>query len=114
MKKQIAGTKIGLRNAVVAALFFALLPATALSHGGEEHVTGTVAKVSDNGVSVKTVAGKTVEVGFDPKMTSYERDKHTVGKSDVKVGDRVVIHAMEVNEKLVAHTVELGSSVAKK
>jgi hypothetical protein len=26
----------------------------------------------------------------------------------VKVGDRIVIHAVEVNEKLVAHTVELG------
>jgi hypothetical protein len=33
-------------------------------------------------------------------------------KADIKVGDKVVIHAEEVNEKLTAHTVQLGA-VAK-
>ena len=30
------------------------------------------------------------------------------------VGDRIVIHAVEVNEKLFAHTVELGAAAASK
>jgi hypothetical protein len=33
----------------------------------------------------------------------------------MKVGDKIVIHAMEVNEKLLAHSVELGAAkVAQK
>jgi hypothetical protein len=86
---------------------FALLPTIAIGHGGEEHVIGTVAKISDTSVTVKTTAGKSVDVGFDAK-TTYERAKKPVEKTDIKTGDKVVIHAMEMNEKLVAHTVELG------
>jgi hypothetical protein len=88
----------------------ALLPSIATAHGGEEHVTGTVTKISDTSVTVKTTAGKTVEVGFDAKMTTYERAKQPIQKTDIKVGDRIVIHAMEVNEKLVAHSVEIGTA----
>jgi len=82
----------------------------ATAHGGEEHVTGTVAGISDTSVTVKTMAGKTIEVGFDPKMTTCVRAKQPIQKTDIKAGDRVVIHAMEVNEKLVAHRVEVGAA----
>ena len=96
--------------ALLAILSLALLPTIATAHGGEEHVTGTVSKISDTAVTVKTTAGKTVEVSFDAKMTTYERAKQTIHKTDIKVGDRIVIHAMEVNEKLVAHSVEIGAA----
>jgi hypothetical protein len=95
----------------LAALALALFPLLALAHGGEEHMTGTVAKVSDTAVTVKTTAGKSVDVGFDAK-TTYSRAAKPATKADIKTGDRVVIHAMEVNEKLVAHTVELGAANA--
>jgi hypothetical protein len=95
---------------VLAIVSLALLPTIAIAHGGEEHVTGVVTKISDTSVTVKTTAGKTVEVGFDAKMTTYERAKQPIQKTDIKVGDRIVIHAMEVNEKLVAHTVEIGAA----
>jgi hypothetical protein len=40
-------------------------------------------------------------------MTTYERAKTArSSKTDIKVGDRIVIQAIEVNKKLVAHTVE--------
>src|SRR5579872_1799894 len=104
-------TKLKLQIALLAMLALTLLPAIVSAHGGEEHVIGTVTKVSDTSVTVKTTAGKIVEVGFDAKMTTYTRAKAPAQKSDVKVGDRIVIHAMEVNEKLVAHTVELGAAV---
>jgi hypothetical protein len=103
-------TRFKVQIALVAAAL-ALLPTIVSAHGGEEHVIGTVTKVSDTSVTVKTTAGKIVEVGFDAKMTTYARAKVPTQKSDVKVGDRIVIHAMEVNEKLVAHTVELGAAV---
>lgn len=60
-------------------------------------------------MTVKTTAGKIVEVGFDAK-TTYARAKLPIQKTGVKVGDRIVIHAVEVNEKLVAHTVDLGAA----
>ena len=97
---------------MLAIASLALLPTLATAHGGEEHVTGVVTKISDTSVTVKTTA-KTVEVGFDAKMTTYERAKQPIQKTDIKVGDRIVIHAMEVNEKLVAHTVEIGTAPAK-
>ena len=108
--QSIITTKLKIQIALVAMLALALVPAIVSAHGGEEHVIGTVTKVSDTSVTVKTTAGKIVEVGFDAKMTTYARAKLPTQKSDVKVGDRIVIHAMEVNEKLVAHTVELGAA----
>jgi hypothetical protein len=96
-----------------AVLALALLPTITLAHGGEEHVTGTVTQISDTSVTVKTTTGKTVEVGFDAK-TTYTKAKQTIQKTDIRVGDRIVIHAVEVNEKLVAHTVEIGAAAAAK
>ena len=107
-------TKLKIQVALLAIVSLALLPTIATAHGGEEHVTGTVTKISDISVTVKTTAGKTVEVGFDAKMTTYERSKQPIQKTDIKVGDKIVIHAMEVKEKLVAHSVELGAATAAK
>jgi len=106
-------TKLKIQVAILAIVSLALLPIIARAHGGEEHVTGTVTKISDASVTVKTTAGKTVEVGFDAK-TTYARGKEPLQKTDIKVGDRIVIHAVEVNEKLVAHTVAIGTAVVAK
>jgi hypothetical protein len=106
-------TKAKVHIAILAIVFLALLPTIAAAHGGEEHVTGTVIKISDTSVTVKTTAGKTVEVGFDAK-TTFARAKQPMQKADIKAGDRIVIHAAEVNEKLVAHTVEIGPAAAAK
>ena len=106
-------TRLKFQVAILAIVSLALLPTIATAHGGEEHVTGTVTKISATSVTVKTTAGKTVDVGFDAK-TTYARAKQPIEKTDIKVGDRVVIHAMEMNEKLVAHTVEMGIATAPK
>jgi hypothetical protein len=113
MNMQNITIRLKIQIAFVAILAVALLPTIASAHGGEEHVTGTVTKVSATSVTVKTTDGKTVQVGFDAK-TTYSRADQPVQKTDIKVGDRIVIHAEEVNEKLVAHTVELGAATAAK
>jgi hypothetical protein len=95
----------------VLLLALALTPAIALAHGGLEHFRGTVAKVSDQ--SVTTTTGKTVEVLLDTQ-TTYARADKPIQKSDLKVGDRVVIHAAEKGTTLTAHTVEVGAAAAKK
>ena len=114
MNISINTTKLKVQVALLAIMSLVFLPTIATAHGGEEHVTGTVTKISDTSVTVKTTAGKTVEIGFDAKMTTYERAKQPIQKTDIKVGDRVAIHAMEVDEKLVAHSVELGAAKAAK
>jgi hypothetical protein len=111
MNKQ--GTNIITRlNALAAIAALALLPVIVSAHGGEEHVIGTVTSVSDTSVTVKTTAGKSVTVGFDAK-TTFAHANQPMPKADIKIGDRIVIHAVEVNEKLVAHTVEIGAAGAK-
>lgn len=112
-RHSINTTKFKIHVAIFAIVSLALLPTITTAHGGEEHVTGTVTKISDTSVTVKTTAGKTVEVGFDAK-TTYARAKQPIQKTDITVGDRIVIHAVEVNEKLVAHTVEIGTATAAK
>jgi len=102
-------TKLKTGAALLAILALALLPTIVLAHGGEEHVIGTVTTISDTSVTVKTTAGKLMTVGFDAK-TTFARADQPMPKADIKVGDRVVIHAVEVNEKLVAHTVEIGGA----
>lgn len=97
------------RIAILAIVSLGLSPTISTAHGGEEHVTGTVVKISDTSVTVKTMAGKTVEVVLDAK-TTYARAKQPIQKTDIKAGDRIVIHAIEMNKKLVAHTVEIGTA----
>src|SRR5258705_10271439 len=106
-------TKLKIQVALLAIMSLAFLPTLATAHGGEEHVTGTVTKISDTSVTVKTTAGKTVEVGFDAK-TTYARAKRPIQKTEIKAGDRIVIHGAEVNGKLVGHTVEIGTANAAK
>jgi uncharacterized protein DUF5666 len=90
------------------ALCFVLCATLVLAHGGLEHVMGTIAKVSDGSVTVTTTAGKTVEVLLDAK-TTFARGSQAIQKADLKVGDRVVIHAEKSGDKLIAHTVEIGT-----
>src|ERR1700735_4531669 len=102
-------TRLKRRFAILAIMVMALMPAIASAHGGEEHVIGTVTKVSDTAVSVKTTAGKTVNVGFDAK-TICTRGDQAIRKTDIKVGDRGVIHAEAASEQLVALTAEAGTN----
>jgi hypothetical protein len=101
-----------IRRVLLLALATALLAPIVLAHGGLEHVRGTVAKVSDQSVTVTTTAGKTVEVLLDAQ-TTYARADKPIQKSDLKIGDRVVIHAAEKGTTLTAHTVEVGGAAKK-
>lgn len=85
-----------------------LAAAAAMAHGDEEHVIGTVSKVTANSITVKTTAGKMVTVGVVP-ATTITKGKSSATLADVAVGNRVVIHAKEPTEgTLVADTVELA------
>ncbi len=77
-----------------------LLAPMALAHGGLEHVRGTVAKVSDQSVTVTTTAGKTVEVLLDAadhlrasgQTDSEERPESGRSRSDPRRGEGNYAH----------------------
>jgi hypothetical protein len=69
-----------------------LLTALLFAHNGMEHVMGTVTAVSDSSVTVETVAHKSVTVLLDPSTKFIHNNAQSMPK-DLKVGDRVVIHA---------------------
>jgi hypothetical protein len=104
-------TKLGIHATLLAAL--CLAPAGLLAHGSGKHVRGYVEKLSSESITVKTTAGKIVEAAVGTK-TTYTRGDHAIQKADIRAGDRIVIHATEVNGKLVAHTVQIGTASAGK
>jgi len=90
-----------------------LITAAALAHGDEQHVTGTVASVSKDSITVKTAANAMITVAVVPQ-TTFSKNKSAAKLSDLNVGDRVVIHAKEPAEgKLVADTVQFSTPAAK-
>ena len=95
------------RTAAVVALLFAL-SAMALAHGKETHVMGKVTNISDNSITVETTAKKSVTVDVTDK-TKFEKSGSPVTLKDLKVGDKVVIHADVSGDKLVANEVHFGA-----
>jgi hypothetical protein len=98
---------------IFAILALSLLATLAIAHGGLEHVMGTVVKATDTSITVKTTAGKMIEVNLDSK-TTFAKNSQAIQKTDVKVGDRVVIHAEKSGDKFTAHTVEIGAATPAK
>jgi Cu/Ag efflux protein CusF len=94
-----------------------LLLATALlaseaayAHGKEQHVMGTVTALTDDSITVQTTAKDPVVVYTMPD-TKYEKSGEAASMKDLKAGDRVVIHAAKMNDKLMATEVRFGAVV---
>src|ERR1700756_4856021 len=98
-------------RALILFVCISLAAVAALAHGGEEHVIGTVSKVTSDSITVKTTDNKMVTVGVVP-ATMFMMGKMMMN-GDLKVGDRVVIHAKEPKEgTLVADTVDYSTPKA--
>jgi Domain of unknown function (DUF5666) len=86
-----------------------LLSALLFAHNGMEHVMGTVTAVSGSSVTVETVAHKSVTVLLDPSTKFIHNNAPSLVK-DLKVGDRVVIHAkVDPKKNLVGAEVQWGA-----
>ena len=96
------------RNAVllIAILFVA---GFAIAHQGMHHVLGTVIKISENSITVETREKTTAAVSFGPE-TKFIKNGAAASIKDLKVGDRVVIHARGTEKALQAETVQIGLS----
>ncbi|GAC1659895.1 MAG: hypothetical protein NVS9B15_23480 [Acidobacteriaceae bacterium] len=78
------------------------------AHGNEKHLRGTVTKATDAAITIKTTAGKTVEVAVTPS-TKFMKGAKSITAADIKENDRVVIHAKSNGDKLEAAMVMVGS-----
>lgn len=98
------------RTVAVVALLFTL-SLMALAHGKEKHVMGTVISISDSSITVESTAKKSVAVDVNDK-TKFEKSGSPATLKDLKVGEKVVIHADVSGTKLVANEVHFGTKKA--
>ena len=99
------------RTLAVVTLLFAV-SLMALAHGNEKHVMGTVTSISDTSITVETTAKKSVTVDVGDK-TKFEKSGASATLKDLKVGDKVVVHADVSGDKLVANEVHFGAMKGK-
>ena len=92
----------GLRVAFVLAA----LAAQMIAHGGFDHVIGTVVKVENNVLTVKTAKGN-VDVKLNEK-TEITSNGQKAQVADLKPGSRVVVDVPEGSKDKVAHSVKIG------
>ena len=78
-----------------------------LGHGTDKHVLGTVTKITDSEITVQAQDGSSQVVKIAPD-TSFVKSGASASIRDLKVGDRVVIHAKPVGSDLIAHEVRFG------
>jgi hypothetical protein len=89
----------------VAVLVF--IASFALAHDNDQHVMGTVTAMTDNSITVQTTAKESVIV-YTMSNTKYTNSGAAASMKDLKVGDRVVIHAEKMNDKLMANEVQFA------
>jgi len=99
------------RRTLIAALLISTVSLIAYAHGGMIHVMGTVTALTDKTVTVSTTDKKSIEVLLT-ETTTYENGAKPATRKDLKVGDRVVIHAVKVKDALEAHDVRFSEVTA--
>lgn len=104
MRTKIVGVAL---TAVVAA------GGLALGHEGHEHkVMGKVIAIDDKKIEVEAVDGKKL-TGVLSAHTKYTRGKAAVARTDVKVGERVVVVVAEGKNVQNVKQVLLGAAAAE-
>ena len=96
------------RTVAVVTLLLLVLSIMALAHGNEKHVMGTVTSIAENSITVETTSKKAVTVEVTDK-TKFEKSGSPATLKDLKVGDKVVVHASATGDKLVANEVRFGA-----
>ena len=99
------------RTVAVITLLFAV-SILLLAHGKEKHVMGKVTSTSGNSITVETTSKQSITVEVSDK-TKFEKSDAAATLKDLKVGDKVVIHADASGDKLVANEVHFGAMKGK-
>jgi len=100
------------RRSVSILLLASMLGAAVFAHGGFEHVTGFVKAITASSLTITTTRNETIDVLLTEK-TEFLSNKTKAARSALKIGDRVVVHAMKNKDgKLEAHEVAFSSVTA--
>ena len=81
--------------------------APTFAHGGFDHVRGTVVKVANNVLTVKTAKGA-VDVKLN-NQTELTRNDQKAQLTDLKPGVRVIVDVPEGSKDKIAHSVKIGA-----
>ncbi len=100
-----------MKRVLMALLFVGSLSPLLLAHGNEKHVLGKVTKISDAEITVETKTKEAVTVKIVAE-TKFVKSGEDATWKDLKVGERVAIHAKPVGDTLEAHEVRFGSTKA--
>ena len=92
---------------ILAVLAIVSLATVTFAHGTDKHVLGTVTKITDTEITVETQTKEMQVVKIAPD-TAFVKSGASATLKDLKVGDRVVIHAKPVGNDLIAHEVRFG------
>jgi hypothetical protein len=101
-------------NSILALAALLLGSTLAFAHNGMEHVMETVTAMTANSITVDTVKHQSVTVLINPS-TKFNNNDAAASQNDLKVGDRVVIHAKDnADKKLVGVVVKWGAGNSAK
>src|SRR5215472_13293224 len=96
---------LAFRHTIVILIVIAA-SVSAFAHGGFNHVRGTVVKVANNVLTVKTATGN-VDVKLNNR-TYLIRNDHKAQLADLKLGARVVVDVAENSKDKIAHSIKIG------
>ena len=97
----------------IVLIAISLVAFAALAHGGMEHLKGVITKVDGASITLKSEKGELVVVLTDAK-TEFTRGSAPASLKEAAVGDKVVVHATEHDEKLLAKVVKLAPAATGK
>ncbi len=96
-------------RAVLVAIVVMILAMLGFAHGNEQHVMGTVTKIDTGAITVKTTSGE-VKTVMILASTKFVKGTSSATQQDLRVGDRVVIHAKPEGDMLHATEVKIGET----
>jgi uncharacterized protein (UPF0333 family) len=97
-----------MKQMILLVAVVVLASGIAFAHGKEQHVMGKVTAMTDDSITVQTKAKDPIIV-YTMTDTKYKNSGEAASMKDLKVGDRVVIHAAKMNDKLMATEVRFGA-----
>jgi hypothetical protein len=101
-----------MKHRIITAVLTLAIAGALLAHGGLEHVTGFVKAITADSITVETAKHEMVTILLMPKM-EVTKSSVKADIKDLKVGDRVVVHAGKNKDgKLEAHEVAFGPAAA--
>lgn len=101
-----------MKSTVAITTLLLAISVMGFAHGTEKHVMGKVTSISDNSITVETTSKQSVTVEVNDQ-TKFEKSGTAATLKDLKVGDKVVIHADPSGDKLIAHEVRFAATSTK-